>query len=169
MNPSIRLRRFHPGDAPELFLLFRETVQTVNAADYSPQQIAAWASNSIDLAAWTARFSQRWAYVAVCNDRTVGFADMTPAGYLDRLFVSAHYQRQGVARALLQTLLEHAQSAQLSLVSTDASRTAVPFFQAFEFQIVRAQNVECRGEVLKNFHMTRSLGQPVLSPLARSE
>ena len=144
MNSSIRLRRFHPGDAPELFALFRETVQTVNAADYSPQQIAAWASNSIDLAAWTARFGER-------------------------LFVSAHYQRQGVARALLQTLLEHAQSAQLTLISTDASRTAVPFFQAFEFQIVRAQNVECRGEVLKNFHMTRSLGQPVLSPVARSE
>ena len=50
------LRSYQKGDCPALVRLFQQTVHRVNAADYSPEQLAAWAPEDVDLAAWEASF-----------------------------------------------------------------------------------------------------------------
>jgi putative acetyltransferase len=153
----IRLRSYHSADAPLLLDLFRDTVRRVNSTDYSPVQIAAWASEDIDVDAWRQRFNDRFAYVAELDDRVVGFADMRRDGYLDRLFVSADHQRCGVARILLDQLKLDALGTGITEIFTDASTTAKRFFEASGFVVVREQSVECRGVRLTNFHMRLSL------------
>jgi putative acetyltransferase len=39
----MRIRPVKPADAPEIARLYYETVHRVNARDYAPEQIAAWA------------------------------------------------------------------------------------------------------------------------------
>lgn len=52
----IALRPYTPEDCEEISILFYETVHTVNAKDYSRQQLDVWATGSIDLAAWNESF-----------------------------------------------------------------------------------------------------------------
>ena len=89
------LRPYRPADCPALAALFYETVHTVNARDYSPRQLDAWASGRVDLAAWNASFLAHTTLVAEEEGAIVGFADLAPDGYLDRLYVHRDWQRRG--------------------------------------------------------------------------
>lgn len=43
------IREYRPSDCRELAELFYHTVHTVNAKDYSPEQLDAWAAGQVDL------------------------------------------------------------------------------------------------------------------------
>lgn len=159
-NYSIRL--YCPDDAPALLMMFQDTVHRVNIRDYSAQQVAAWAPTNPALLKsllpkWANRFENRIAYVAVDHGLPVGFADMTRQGHLDRLFVSADHQRQGIATALFQRLVDEASCYGITQITTEASITAKPFFMTLGFTVVREQSVRCNDQKLTNFKMERIL------------
>ncbi len=165
----LRIRPYTSADCQRCLNLFRDTIRRVNAQDYSPQQIAAWASPDIDPLGWDARFAERFAYVAQFDSDSnaqlgsdsaldsdpdiVGFVDMTPTGYLDRLFVCAAHQRQGIATSLIAQVLCDATRTAIPTVTADVSITAVPFFARMGFCDAVAQSVECRGARFTNFRM----------------
>lgn len=155
---SIELRKFEPRDAVTCWQLFRDTIHRVNIRDYSAEQIAAWAPDAFDAAAWAGRFRGRIAYVACQAESIVGFVDMTTAGHLDRLFVSADHQRIGIAKQLVDRLVHDAQRNKCAAITTEASITAKPFFQAMEFAVIQQQTVDCRGVALTNYQMRRDIG-----------
>ena len=74
-------------DCPALAKLFYDTVHTVNARDYTPEQMDAWADGQGDLASWDASFLAHTTLVAEEEVIIVGFADLADDGYLDRLYV----------------------------------------------------------------------------------
>ncbi|MCD0462339.1 GNAT family N-acetyltransferase [Roseiconus lacunae] len=137
--------------------LFRDCVRRVNSRDYTPDQIAAWASRTIDLEAWRIRFDDRFAYVATGDGFIVGFTDMTREGHLDRLFVSADHQGRGIAGGLVRRLMKDAINHSIAEITTDASITAKPFFERMGFSVVREQSVECRGVWMTNYRMQRAV------------
>ena len=49
------IRYYEAGDAPEIVRLFFETVRSVNRADYSDEQLEAWAPGVPDPEEWHAR------------------------------------------------------------------------------------------------------------------
>jgi putative acetyltransferase len=153
----ITLRPYRTKDAPALLALFRDTIRRVNCRDYSPVQIGAWASDEIDEELWAARFKGRFVVVAEKERRPVGFADLEPNGHIDRLYVSADDQRQGIGRLLVTAILEEAQRAAISRLFTEASITARPFFEAEGFRVITAQVVMCRGVEFVNYRMERVL------------
>ena len=153
----IQLRPFRSEDAEPCLDLFHETVHRVNIRDYTEEQIDAWAPTDYDHESWASRFNNRFAYVACDGKVIVGFSDMTRDGHLDRLFVSADHQGQGIARLLVERLLDDAMSAGTSKITTEASITAKPFFERMGFEVVREQSVNCRGVCLTNFRMRREL------------
>ena len=63
-NMPMKLREYESRDCPALAELFYETVHRVNAADYSPAQLGAWAPEQVDLAAWDASFRAHCTLVA---------------------------------------------------------------------------------------------------------
>ncbi|TWU19909.1 GNAT family N-acetyltransferase [Allorhodopirellula heiligendammensis] len=153
MNPALHLRDFVSADGEPCRQLFHETVRRVNSCDYSPSQVDAWAAASRDRESWLHRFANNFAYVAEHHGVIVGFADMTRSGYLDRLFVSADHQRQGIATMLMDAIESAAQQHGITLIQTHASITAKPFFRSRGFQVVTAQTVACQGVEMTNFVM----------------
>lgn len=149
----MEIRTYRPGDCPALAALFYHTVHTVNAADYTPEQLAAWAPEAADLDAWDRSFRAHHTLVAVEGETVLGFGDMD-GGYLDRLYVRADRQGQGVGSALC-ALLERAAGGR---VVTHASITARPFFERRGYRVVRKQRVERRGVLLTNFVMEKESG-----------
>ena len=141
------LRPYRSEDCPAMAALFYDTVHNVNARDYTPEQLAAWADGQVDLAAWDASFLAHTTLVAEEEGIIVGFADLADDGYLDRLYVHKDWQGRGVATALCDAL----PGAKL----THASLTARPFFEQRGWRVVKEQQVERRGVLLTNFVMKR--------------
>jgi putative acetyltransferase len=147
------LRPCRPTDAAVLLSLCKDTIRRVNSRDYAPDQIAAWASDEIDPALWANRFEGRFALVAEVDDIIAGFVDMTPEGYLDRLFVSADHQGQGIATALIEAVFAEAIRLGLSKIDVQVSLTARPFFEKQGFVITENRRVEIRGAMFDCFGM----------------
>lgn len=91
----MHIRPYRSSDCPALAELFYQTVHAVNARDYSPEQLDAWADGRVELAAWDASFRAHDTRVAVEGGVIVGFADLGPDGYLDRLYVHRDWQGRG--------------------------------------------------------------------------
>ena len=83
-DPEIILRAYRPDDLSQIEQLFYDTVHTVNARDYSPEQLQAWATGRIDREEWNRSLLEHRSIVAVKGREIVGFGDMDSNGYLDR-------------------------------------------------------------------------------------
>lgn len=146
----MELRPYRPEDCKALADLFTETVHTINAKDYSHEQLDAWATGTVDLAAWNRSFLAHRTLVAVEKGKIVGFGDIDPTGYLDRLYVHKDHQRAGVATLLCDALEEG-----FPTVTTHASITARPFFEKRGYHVCKEQAVLRQGVALTNFVMRK--------------
>ncbi len=148
------LREYRPADCPQLADLFYHTVHTVNAKDYTEEQVNAWAAGQVDLEAWDRSFREHYTVIAEENGLIVGFGDIDQTGYLDRLYVHKDFQGRGIATAVCN-LLEQAVAGS---IVTHASLTARPFFEKRGYAVLREQQVERRGVRLTNYVMEKRRG-----------
>ena len=58
------LRKYRLEDCKSMAELFYETVHSVNAADYTPEQLNVWATGKVDLEAWDKSFREHFTIVA---------------------------------------------------------------------------------------------------------
>lgn len=148
----MQLREYQHSDCTQLAELFYQTVHSVNAQDYTRDQLDAWASSEVDLPAWDASFRAHRTIVATESGKIVGFGDMDGNGYLDRLYVHKDHQGQGIASAICDELERFAAG---KTITTHASITAKPFFQHRGYCVMRWQEVIRRGAALTNFVMEK--------------
>ena len=148
----MEIRKYRSGDCSALAELFDHTVHTINAADYTAEQLDAWSPGEVDLSRWDQSFQEHHTLLAVEGETVLGFGDMAPGGYLDRLYVHKDFQRRGVASALCGAL-EDAVAAER--IVTHASITARPFFEQRGYKVVKEQQVERQGILLTNYVMIK--------------
>lgn len=150
----MQIRKATREDIPALQSLYRDTVTTVNAADYLPDQIRAWVKTAERTDSLAARIASQWFYVAVTDaGEVVGFASFEEPDYLDMLYVHRLFQRQGIAKFLLEKIVEKAMETGALRIVSDVSITAKPFFIKQGFQVVREQCAVIDGISLVNFKM----------------
>ncbi len=147
----MEVRKYQQSDCKELTGLFYNTVHTVNAKDYTKEQLNAWATGQVDLEKWDQSLQEHFSVVAVDHEVIVGFGDIDKTGYLDRLFVHADHQGKGIATAICDQLERAVQGN----IVTHASITARPFFEKRGYQVVKEQQVERQGILLTNFIMEK--------------
>lgn len=149
---KIKIREYVSEDCPKLLKLFYNTVHTVNADDYTKEQLNAWAPTDEDQREWDASFHRHHTVVAEADSGIVGFADMDENGYLDRLYVHENYQQQGIGSALCDILETAYQGKELSVCS---SITAKPFFEKRGYQLIETQDVVRQRIKIRNFRMIK--------------
>lgn len=143
-----------PEDAKLTWNVYYRAVRDTASNDYSSEQVAAWAPDSVDVAAWNERRLSSHTFVATIERRVVGFSDVTDDGLLDMLFVHPEADGRGIARALVTAVVKKAHELGLPRVHTHASRTARPAFEHFGFEVDRANQTNwIRGENLPNYDM----------------
>lgn len=156
----MRIREYQDSDISQIVSLFYETVHSVNAVDYTIEQLNAWAPKKeieVNLENWNESLNNNITYVAEINGKIVGFSDMTHNGYLDRLYTHKDFQGQGIATVLVNKLESAASKIRLLEIYTEASVTAKPFFERRGYQIIRSQKVERKGITMPNFQMSKKL------------
>jgi putative acetyltransferase len=157
---TTRIRYYEAGDAPEIVRLFYGTVRSVNRADYSDEQVQAWAPCVPEPDEWHSRMAGRRSLVAEEAGEVVGFAELEDDGHLDMLYARQDAVGRGVGRRLYRAVEREAQAQGLRRVFTEASITARPFFERLGFRVVREQTVRRRGVPLTNFVMQKPLPPP---------
>lgn len=153
-DPEIILRAYRPDNLSQIEELFYDTVHTVNARDYSPEQLQAWAAGRIDREEWNRSLLEHRSIVAVKGREIVGFGDIDSTGYLDRLYIHKAYQGQGIATAICDRLESTAAEGRILV---HASLTARPFFEKRGYRVGKEQQVERRGVLLTNFQMEKKI------------
>lgn len=148
----MEIREYQQSDCEILAELFYNTVHTVNAKDYTKEQLDVWATGKVDLEKWNQSLQEHNSVVTVEDEMIVGFGDIDRTGYLDRLYVHADYQGKGIATAMCNRL---EQTVQGNIV-THASITARPFFEKRGYKVVKEQQVERQGIFLINYVMEKT-------------
>jgi putative acetyltransferase len=149
----ISIREFRTGDEAALHSVFRSAVHDIACADYTPEQIEAWAPRAIDYAAWVVRMQGIRPFVAERDGAIVGYADLQPDGYIDHFFVAANAAHTGVGSLLMCRIRETAVLRGIALLTSNVSITARPFFAKFGFDVVEPQTATVRGVTMTNFRM----------------
>lgn len=148
------IRKYIPSDCKPITELFYHTVHTINARDYTRQQLAAWATGNVDLEEWNQSFLAHNTIVAVKDSIIVGFGDIDASGYLDRLYVHKDYQGQGIGGAICDKLEG---GVEVNRIITYASITAKSFFVHRGYEIIKEQQVIRKGICLTNYVMRKSM------------
>ncbi len=87
---ATRIREYEEVDAPTIARLFYETVRSVNRADYSEEQVEAWAPAIPEAGKWHARMAGRKTLVAEEGGEVVGFSELKKDGHLDMFYLRSH-------------------------------------------------------------------------------
>lgn len=153
---ALGIRDYRPRDADSTLALFQRAVREVAARDYTPAQLEAWAGD-MDQRVWAHSLERQCTWVAMWGSTLAGFASLNDHGHIDMMFVSPEHQRRGVASTLLMTAEQAVRQRGMNRMTTEASLTALPFFKARGFEVVKAQEIERRGQVLRNFRMQKCL------------
>lgn len=148
----IIIRNYQSLDCKQLAELFYNTVHSINAKDYSAEQLDAWATGEVDLLEWDKSLLNHYSIVAVKDDEIVGFGDIDKTGYLDRLYVHKNYQNQGIATAICDNLEK---AFDVDRIITHASITAKPFFLSRGYKQIKEQQVVRNGVSLINYIMEK--------------
>ncbi|MEG0367646.1 MAG: GNAT family N-acetyltransferase [Coprobacillus sp.] len=153
----MKTRLYMPTDLKQVLQLFYETVHSVNAKDYTPQQQDAWAPLNPDIDRWEASLNKNHTLVVEENGQIIGFGNIGETGYLDRLYVSENYLHQGVATLICDQLEKYAKAKGTVFMNTASSITAKPFFESRGFVILEEQTVERHGVRMRRYLMEKKL------------
>lgn len=162
----MQIRPYSILDCSATLNLFRQTVKTVNSADYTAFEIAAWLrEQDTTLEQWHELLSSSMALVAVDKHNSIlGFGNCLPeTGLIDCLYVDAGHQKKGIGSLLLQAL-ESALDPIIHTVTVYASLTSRGFFEHHGYVVVGCNSVHrsftLNGVVQKatllNFKMQKS-------------
>jgi len=149
----INYEKTYKKSIPELFT---NTIHKRCDKDYSKEQLNAWANPNIDYKKWEQRVENTKPYLAIEDDTLVGFAEFYD-DYIDCFYIDHNYQGKGVGKMLLNHILNLAKSKNIEVLKVDASITAKPFFEKFDFVVVRKNIVERENIKLINFSMEKSI------------
>ncbi|QBE49552.1 GNAT family N-acetyltransferase [Leucobacter triazinivorans] len=156
-----RIRPYERADAARTLETFIAAVTRIAAADYTREQIRAWARpEQRDPESWHPEMNGRNSFVATLDGDVAGFSDVAADGRIDMMFVSPEQQRRGVARELLAEAERRAGERGAEELYADVSITARPLFERYGFRVEREQRPVRHGIELVNFRMRKRLTGP---------
>ncbi|MBO5006458.1 MAG: GNAT family N-acetyltransferase [Clostridia bacterium] len=146
------IRSYKQTDCEGMYALFCDTVRSVNCADYTEEQLAAWVGADISLEEWDLAFTRNYTVVALENGQIVGFGEIDKTGYLDKLYVHKDFLRRGIGSAICDMLEQNFWEGKITV---HASITARPFFESRGYTLVKEQTAVRNGIHLTNFVMEK--------------
>lgn len=155
----MRIRDFRPdADEAALRAVFHASVHQMGTAWYTPAQLDAWAPHEYDASAWAERLRTNRPFIAEIEGRIAGYADVQDSGLIDHFFVDGAFGGRGVGTALMAHLHQSAHARGIDELHANVSLSAEGFFVRCGFVVEQRQQVDVRGERLRNARMRKRLG-----------
>ena len=157
VDAKANLRPMLPADVPVLAAIFQASIEELADEDYDEAQCSAWASAADDEQAFGARLAASLTLVATIANAPVGFIALEGKDTIAMLYVYPAAARRGVASLLLNAIEKLAEGRGARKLTTDASDTAKPFFEARGFE-ARQRQTTAMGDIwFGNTRMTKDL------------
>jgi putative acetyltransferase len=128
------IRSYKQTDCEGMAALFYDTVHSVNCADYTEEQLSAFASGEVSLEEWNRAFSENHTVVALDDGKIVGFGTIEKTGHIDKLYVHKAFLRRGIGSAICDVLEQNFWEGKITV---NSSITARPFFEARGFTVIK--------------------------------
>lgn len=157
----IETRHIRPEDYADVGRIFFCAVHEGTNHVYSLAQRTAWGGLTIDLPRWKERLTTLAGFVAEVDGEPVGFITVDPTGYIDLAFVLPSAARKGVGSALLARAEHLAFIQGATDLTTAASLAARPFFERHGWGVLKEEQVERGGVILKRYQMQKHLTKSV--------
>lgn len=158
MNCSeISIRFSKLSDLKEMQKMFVDTISTICKNDYTPEQIRVWTSSIEDTQRWVKKLTLQYFLVAELDNKIVGYASLEDNDYVDFLYVHKDYQRQGIADKLYREIEKEAIKRKATILSSDVSETAKPFFEKKGFKTILPQTNIIKDVEIINYKMKKIL------------
>ena len=153
----MQIRRATIADIDEIAQLYRDTIINVNAKDYTKEQIDAWAATYNNQEGWVRRMEEQYFYVAVSDNKIVGFASIDKFGYFDLLYVHKDCQKQGIGSKLAAKIEEVANETELNEITVQASVSAKPLFEKLGYKVTGEKHKTVSNVPFTNTVMAKRL------------
>lgn len=151
------IRALGPGDAPHVGRIYFCAVYEGAREHYSFEQRRAWAGDTVDPDYWSQRLAGQLGFIAEQGGEPVGFMTINPAGYIDLAFVLPSAAGAGIGKQLYAAIEQKGRDLGASVLTTEASKPAKPFFESQGWTVEAAQSIERRGVSLTNYRMQKRL------------
>lgn len=154
---KVAIRPLAVGDAAAVARIFFCAVHEGTREHYSYTQRLAWGGEEVSPDAWRDRLEGVIGFVAELEGEPVGFMTIEASGYIDLAFVLPSMAGTGVGFRLYEAVEAKARELGARVLTTNASKTARPFFERQGWEVVTKQSVERQGVGLTNFKMRKAL------------
>lgn len=151
--PPPRIRPLRADEVEALRLLCRRSILELGTRGYTRPEVEAWAAFTLDEDRFLPFVLEPRTLVAEVDGALAGFAGVGKDGYIPSLFVAPEQVGRGVARALLEALLELGRREGVTRFHAAASRLALPVFQRMGFRTQAEERVERGGVVLVRYRV----------------
>lgn len=151
------LRPFLPADTEALGELMAASIEELTAEDYDEDQRAAWASVAEDVQAFGQRLGGMVTLVVHDGEEYLGFASLKENKTIDMVYVHPFHAGEGVGSTLVDALERLAAARGATELTTDASETAVMFFESLGYVASMRNTVPVGGEWLSNTTMKKQM------------
>jgi putative acetyltransferase len=158
-NQNISIRPARLSDLTEMQTLFVETIETVCKKDYTQEQIKVWTSAIEHNNRWTDRIQKQYFLITQIENKIVGYSSLQDNDYLDLLYVHKDFQRQGIADQLYKEIEIEAIKRGSTILNSNVSITAKPFFEKKGFKTQFEQKNILNGIEIINFKMIKDFLQ----------
>ncbi len=155
----MRIRPYRPDDAAALSALHYAAVREIGARDYSPEQVAAWAPQPLDLLRYETKSKDGRAILVAVDDEgaPIAYGELEPDGHIDHLYCRPDHVGTGVGWALVDELEDLARARGIKRLYVEASEAAQRMFLRREYAVVERRRFILRGVAIHNYLMDRTL------------
>ena len=152
---NIKIRAAIYKDIKKMKNIFVETIINTCKNDYNKKQISAWVSTIENKDRWREIITNQFCILVEKNSKTIGFGSLENGNYIDLMYVDKNYLRKGVANTIYLELKKESQRVGCDKITTNASKTSIPFFESKGFKIVRDNKNILNGIKIVNYHMSQ--------------
>lgn len=152
----MKIRLIQDKDYAVIARLHRQTIRQVNSKDYSEDIIKVWSTRSkAERFRGNAKECKRW--VAVQDDKVVGFCDHGFNGEFWGLYVHKDYIGKGIGSRLFKTAEKSIIKLGCKKITVEATVTAKNFYKKMGFKVVKKGFHRIKDKKLPIFIMSKKL------------
>jgi len=156
---NLHIRRAIYEDAANIISAHRRSIREVCAADYRPEQIAAWSGRPFQTERWCQTMDKDMVWVVSDTERDIyGFGHLQftdkPSAEIAGLYFVPEIIGKGFGRQLIQIMLDECQKRNIQNISLSATITAKSFYERAGFrQVDEMASVNIGGQPIECFDM----------------
>jgi putative acetyltransferase len=157
----LEIRRYQKEDTVQLCDIYYHAIHNTNCADYTSEELEAWAPsgtyNEESYAKDTTRWSKLKPFVVHEVGTVLGFAELEDGGHINCFFVHHEHQGKGVGRMMIDACEKEARRLEYSKLFAEVSITAKPFFERCGFSVIKPVLCDIGGMKMKYYDMEKTL------------